>query len=133
MAQAAFLLCLLLCYLIKIPTNHSNVTCPTTKVFTPRINLQVLAVTFGIVSFWPECLKITDPAALHQALFASPFYILSTELIAPVDGADFENWSRRLQGALPIAYPDIKLVWRLEFLLKTTIVNKRPGLLHRRT
>jgi len=91
MTQAAFLLCLLLCYLIKILTNHSNITCSTTKVFTLQINLQVLAVTFEIVSFWPECLKISDLAALHQALFALLFYILSTELIASVDGADFKN------------------------------------------
>lgn len=132
MAQAAFLLRSLLCYLIGMPVNHPDRT-PTTKVFTPRVNLQVLAVAFGIISFWPERLEISDPAALHQALVVSPLFILSTQLDPPVDGADFENCSRKLQGAMPIAYPDIKLVWRLEFLLKTTIVNKRSGLLRRRT
>lgn len=133
MAQAAFLLYSLLYDLIGIPVNNPDVTLSTTKVFTPRVNLQVLAVTFGIVSFWPECLEIYDSAALHQAVFSSPLYIGSIETDAPADGADFESWSRRLQGVMPIAYPDIKLAGRLEFLLKAMIVDKRPGLLHRRT
>lgn len=91
MTQAAFLLRSLLCYMVDIPTNHTNITPSTTKIFTPQVNLQVLAVTFGIVSFLPECLEISDPAALHLALFTSPLYVQSTELYAPVNGADFEN------------------------------------------
>jgi len=125
MVQAACLLRSLLEHLNEIPVNHSDVT--PSKVFTPRVNLQVLAVTFGIVSFWPEGLEISDVASLYQALFTSPFYLRSTELCAPVDGADFKNWSRRLQGAMPIAYPDITLVWGLELLRKTMIANKRQG------
>lgn len=127
MLQAAFLLRLLLCFLCAIPVNHSKVNPVTTNVFTPRANLQILAVTFGIVSFGAERLEISDPAALHQALVASPLYIQSTETDAPVDGADFENWSRKLQGAMPIAYPDIKLVWRLKFLLKRRLLTKGQG------
>ncbi len=126
MVQAACLLRSLLDHLIEIPVNHSDVT--PSKVFTPRVNLQVLAVTFGIVSFRPEHLEIPeDPAALQQALLTSPLYLQTTELYAPVDGADFKNWSRRLQGAMPIAYPDITLVWGLELLRKTMIANKRQG------
>ena len=75
MVQAAFLLRSLLCYLIEILISHSDVTLSTTKIFTLQINLQVLAVTFGIVSFWPEHLEISDRAALHQTLFASLLYI----------------------------------------------------------
>lgn len=123
MVQATFLLRSLLNDLIGIPVNNLDVTPSTSKFFTPRANLQVLAVTFGIVSFWPECLEISDPAALHQAVFSSPLFVRSFRTNAPADGAHFENWSRRLQGVMPIAYPDIKLVGTLEFLLTAMIVN----------
>ncbi len=116
MLQAAYLLRLLLSHLLSFSVEDSNMIPGTEVVFTPRANLQVLAVTFGNVSFAAERLEILDPVALHQALVTSQLYVQSTETHSPVDAADFEDCSRKLQRAMPIAYPDIKLVWRLKSL-----------------
>ena len=123
MLQAAFLLHSLLFFLMAILFNPSNKPV-TADIFTPQANLQVLVVAFGVISFVPEHLELSNSAALHQLLVASTLYIKFTETDAPVNDAEFKNWSRELQGAMLIAYPDVKLVWRVKFLLNQQLLIK---------